>query len=50
MVLYYATREGEKIRYYDLMSLYPHVRKYAKFRVGHRKIYVGDVVGINGLC
>ena len=42
MVLHYATREGERIHYYDVMSLYPYVCKYSKFPVGHPTIHVGD--------
>ncbi|XP_046391641.1 uncharacterized protein LOC124159770 [Ischnura elegans] len=32
----------EKIRYYDVCSLYPYVNKYMKYPVGHPKIYVGE--------
>jgi hypothetical protein len=42
IVLHYATREGETIQYYDLMSMYPYVCKYSKFPVGHRTFHVGD--------
>jgi len=42
MVLYYATLEGEKIQYYDVISLYPYVCMYYKFPVGHSTIHVGD--------
>jgi len=33
-------RENESIKYVDLMSLYPYIRKY--FPVGHSIIHVGD--------
>jgi hypothetical protein len=33
---------GEKIRYYDVCSLYPWACKYGKFPVGHPTIFVGD--------
>jgi len=42
MVLHYATREGETIGYYDVMSLYPYVCKYSKIPLGHPTIHVGD--------
>jgi hypothetical protein len=42
MLLHYATREGETIEYYDVMSLYPHVCMYSKFPVGIPNIHVGD--------
>jgi len=42
IVLHYATREGETLQYYDVMSLYPHVCKYSKLPVGHHTIKVGD--------
>jgi len=42
MVLHYATREGETIQYYDVMSTYPYVCKYSKFPVGHPTIHVGN--------
>ena len=42
MVLHYAIREGETIQYCDVMSQYPFVCKYFKFRIGHPKIHVGD--------
>jgi hypothetical protein len=41
-VLHYATREGETIEYYDVISLYPYVCKCSKFPVGHPTIHVGD--------
>ena len=42
LVLHYATREGETILYYDVMSLYPYVCKYSKFPLGQPTIRVGD--------
>jgi len=38
---YYKIRQGEKINYVDVISLYPYVCKYGKFPVGHPKVYVG---------
>ena len=42
MVLHYAVREGDTIKYYDIMCLYTYVCKYSKFSVGHSTINVGD--------
>jgi hypothetical protein len=42
MRLHYRVRDGEQIRYCDVMSLYPYVCKYSKLPVGHRVIHVGD--------
>ena len=36
--LYYLCREGEKIFYYDFMSLYPAVMKYCEYPLGHPQI------------
>jgi hypothetical protein len=41
--LHYKVRDGETIRYVDVMSLYPFVCKYHKFSIGHPIIHVGDV-------
>ena len=42
MVIHYAKREGEAIQYFDVLSLFPYVRRYSKFPAGHPKIHVGD--------
>jgi hypothetical protein len=42
MRLHYRVREGEQIRYCDVMSLYPYVGKYSKYPVGHPVIHVGN--------
>ena len=42
MLLHYATREGETIQFFDVMSLYPYICIYSKFPVGHTTIHVGD--------
>jgi hypothetical protein len=34
--------EQETIEYCDVMSLYPYVCKYEKFRIGQPMIYAGD--------
>ena len=40
---YYKCKEGEKIQYIDICSLYPWVCKTGKFPIGHPKIHVyGD--------
>ena len=41
-MLHYATREGETIEYYDVISLYPYVCKCSKFPLGRPTIHVGD--------
>ena len=35
-------KDGEKIKYVDVCSLYPYICKRGKFPVGHPKIYVGE--------
>ena len=42
MVLHYKIGEGETIRNYNVMSLYPFVCKYLKLPLGHPKIHDGD--------
>lgn len=42
MRLHYKVREGEVIRYVDVMSLYPYICKYGKFPKKHPIIHVGD--------
>ncbi|KAJ8914412.1 hypothetical protein NQ315_017506 [Exocentrus adspersus] len=39
---YYKCKDGEKIKYVDVCSLYPWVCKYGKFPTGHPKVYVGE--------
>ncbi|KAK5638665.1 hypothetical protein RI129_012960 [Pyrocoelia pectoralis] len=39
---YYKVKEGEKINYIDICSLYPWVCKYGKFPIGHPKVLVGE--------
>ena len=38
---YYKVKQGEKINYVDVISLYPYICKYGKFPVGHTKVYLG---------
>lgn len=38
---YYKIKKGEKIKYYDICSLYPFISKYGKFPVGHPKVHIG---------
>jgi hypothetical protein len=45
---YYRVVEGE-INYVDVISLYPYIRKYGKFPVGHPKVYVGGDCLLNVL-
>ncbi|XP_055856072.1 uncharacterized protein LOC129919242 [Episyrphus balteatus] len=58
VVDFYKCKEGEKIRYIDICSLYPWVCKNGKFPIGHPKIHItGDsacsttsnLEGMNGL-
>ena len=37
----YEMKEGEKIKYVDVTSLYPFICKRGEFLVGHPKLYVG---------
>ena len=37
---YYRVKEGEKIHYVDVISLYPYICKYGMFPLGHPKVYV----------
>jgi hypothetical protein len=39
--LYYKTDDNTRVKYYDIMSLYPYICKYFKFPVGHPTLYVG---------
>ena len=38
---YYRIKEGEKIHYVDVISLYPYICEYGKFPLCHLKVYVG---------
>jgi hypothetical protein len=38
---HYRVKQGEEIRYVDVISLYPYICKYGKVPVGHPKVYVG---------
>jgi len=38
---YYRVKQGEQIRYVDVISLYPYICKYGKFPAGHPDVYVG---------
>nr|XP_023024974.1 uncharacterized protein LOC111513046 [Leptinotarsa decemlineata] len=40
--LYYKCKEGEKIKYVDVCSLYPFINKYGKYPVGHPEVFVGE--------
>ena len=42
LVAYYEAKEGEKIQYTDICSLYPYVCKRGRYPVGHPRIYVGS--------
>jgi hypothetical protein len=37
---YYRVKQGEEIRYVDVISLYPYICKYGKFSICHPKVYV----------
>ena len=39
---FYETKEGEKIKYVDVCSLYPFICKYGKFPIGHPQVIVGE--------
>jgi hypothetical protein len=36
------TDDKTRIKYYDIMPLYPYICKYFKFPIGHPKVYVGN--------
>jgi len=38
---FYRLKDGNKIRYVDVISRYPYICKYGQFPVGHPKLYVG---------
>jgi hypothetical protein len=50
MRLHYRVREGEKIRYCDVMILYTYVCKYSKFPLGQPVIHVGSRVATLTSC
>ena len=39
---YYQIRDGEKINYIDICSLYPYICKIGKFPIGHPEVFVGE--------
>lgn len=41
--LFYDCQPGEKIKYYDITSLYPAVQKYGYYPVGHPVIYTENI-------
>ena len=50
MRLCYKAQVNETIQHVDVMSLYPYIRKYFKFLVGHPVIHVGDVCKDKEAC
>jgi len=40
LVKHIRVKDGEEIRYVDVISLCPYMCKYGKFPVGHQKVYV----------
>nr|CAD2194134.1 unnamed protein product [Meloidogyne enterolobii] len=38
--LFYSAKEGEKIAYYDVTSLYPFINVSTKYPVGHPKVHI----------
>ena len=38
----YDVKDGEKIKYVDVCSLYPFICKYGKYPIGHPQLYVGE--------
>ncbi|KAK5645174.1 hypothetical protein RI129_006475 [Pyrocoelia pectoralis] len=40
--LKYTTKEGEKIKYVDVCSLYPYICKYGRFPLKHPEVFVGE--------
>ena len=42
IVLNYSVKNGEKIKYYDVTSLYPFICKTSSFPLGHPRIYIGS--------
>jgi hypothetical protein len=50
MRLHYKIRDGETIRYVDVMSLYLYSCKHHKFPIGHPIIHVGDACIDMGQC
>jgi hypothetical protein len=42
IVKYHKVEQGEKIRYYDVCSLYPYVNKNFKVPLGHPRILLGE--------
>ena len=42
MRLHYKAQKDETKEYTDIISLYPYIKKYFKFPIGHSTIHVGD--------
>ena len=42
IVKMYKCRNGEKINYVDVCSLYPYICKRGRYPIGHPKLYVGE--------
>ena len=42
IVTHYNVREGERIKYVDVCSLYPYICKRGKFPLGHPEIFIGE--------
>jgi hypothetical protein len=40
--LYYKTDDHTRVKYNEIMSLYPYICKYFKFPIGHPTLYVGS--------
>jgi len=38
---YYRVKQGEEIRYADVINMYPYICKYGNFPEGHPNVYVG---------
>ena len=39
---YYTVKDGEKISYTDICSLYPYICRIGKFPVGHFEVFIGE--------
>ena len=42
IIPFYKVKDGEKIKYTDICSLYPYVCKRGKFSIGHPRVYMGS--------
>jgi len=45
--LHHKCKENEKIKYYDITSLYPFVQKYRKYPIGHPQVIINNFKDIN---